>query len=137
MYIVIIWILSALFSITLVLGRGAGSIINTHLFKTSFGVFMNFLEYYEESHQNPTNRFCHLIGIPLILLSILLMVASNLKVGAVLFAIGWGFQFIGHTYEGISPSFVKNPLHLFSGALWFFIQLKDLIGSKIRRRINV
>ena len=31
---------------------------------------------YAKSHQNPINRFCHTVGIPLIVLSLPLLIAS-------------------------------------------------------------
>ncbi|HEX3463285.1 MAG TPA: Mpo1-like protein [Candidatus Elarobacter sp.] len=35
-----------------------------------------------------------------------------------LFVAGWIFQFIGHAYEGKSPAFLTNLLHLLVGPLW-------------------
>jgi len=34
------------------------------------------------------------------------------------FAVGWIFQFVGHAYEGKSPAFLTNLLHLLVGPLW-------------------
>ena len=34
------------------------------------------------------------------------------------FVVGWVFQFIGHAYEGKSPAFLTNLLHLLVGPLW-------------------
>jgi uncharacterized membrane protein YGL010W len=34
------------------------------------------------------------------------------------FVIGWVFQFVGHAYEGKSPAFLTNLLHLLVGPLW-------------------
>ncbi|HEV3089061.1 MAG TPA: Mpo1-like protein [Candidatus Elarobacter sp.] len=34
------------------------------------------------------------------------------------FVVGWIFQFVGHAYEGKSPAFLKNLLHLLVGPLW-------------------
>ena len=34
------------------------------------------------------------------------------------FVAGWIFQFIGHAYEGKSPAFLTNLLHLLVGPLW-------------------
>ena len=63
---------------------------------------------YSKSHQNPINRVCHTIGIPMIVLSLLMLVAalfvSGLWIWAIaLFASGWVFQFIGHAFEGKKP----------------------------------
>jgi uncharacterized membrane protein YGL010W len=34
------------------------------------------------------------------------------------FVAGWIFQFVGHAYEGRSPAFLTNLLHLLVGPLW-------------------
>ena len=34
------------------------------------------------------------------------------------FVAGWFFQFVGHAYEGKSPAFLTNLLHLLVGPLW-------------------
>jgi uncharacterized membrane protein YGL010W len=34
------------------------------------------------------------------------------------FVVGWVFQFAGHAYEGKSPAFLTNLLHLLVGPLW-------------------
>jgi uncharacterized membrane protein YGL010W len=34
------------------------------------------------------------------------------------FVVGWIFQFVGHAYEGKSPAFLTNVLHLLVGPLW-------------------
>jgi uncharacterized membrane protein YGL010W len=36
----------------------------------------------------------------------------------VLFVVGWIFQFVGHAYEGKSPAFLTNLVHLLIGPLW-------------------
>jgi uncharacterized membrane protein YGL010W len=64
---------------------------------------------YGRSHQHPINRFCHTLGIPLILLSIPLFVAALWLdelwlVALLLFVAGWIFQFVGHAVEGNPPS---------------------------------
>ena len=60
---------------------------------------------YAASHQNPINRFCHTIGIPLIAISIPIFVLSIFvadlwKLPVALFIVGWIFQFVGHGVEG-------------------------------------
>ena len=75
---------------------------------------------YQQDHQDPRNQFCHSIGIPLI--------AASLPVGATIvglplavpmFTVGWGFQFVGHYFEGIKPSFVDDRRQLLVGVLWW------------------
>ncbi|MBV8750872.1 MAG: DUF962 domain-containing protein, partial [Candidatus Eremiobacteraeota bacterium] len=35
-----------------------------------------------------------------------------------LFVVGWVFQFVGHYFEGKSPAFLTNLLHLLVGPVW-------------------
>ncbi len=56
---------------------------------------------YGKSHQNPVNRVCHTIGIPLIMLSFpllfLLLVDRGLWIVPLgTFLSGWILQFVGH-----------------------------------------
>jgi uncharacterized membrane protein YGL010W len=83
-------------------------------------------------HQHPVNRFCHLIGIPMIALSLLLAVAalalSELWLPALaLFVLGWLLQFVGHWFEKKPPEFFKDWRFLFVGLRWW--------GRKITGRV--
>jgi uncharacterized membrane protein YGL010W len=84
---------------------------------------------YSLSHQHPTNRWCHTIGIPLIAISIPLFVVALLvpglwKAALALFVVGWTFQFIGHAYERKPPEFMKDWRFLFVGLRWWFAKLR-------------
>ena len=84
---------------------------------------------YSTSHQNPVNRFCHTIGIPLISLSIPLFILSIFINGLwiyplLLFVVGWIFQFIGHGFEGKPPEFFKDWRFLFVGLRWWFAKIR-------------
>jgi len=39
------------------------------------------------------------------------------------FLAGWVFQFVGHAYEGKSPAFLTNLVHLLIGPLWIGVIL--------------
>ena len=39
------------------------------------------------------------------------------------FAIGWALQLAGHRFEGKSPAFLHNAMHLLIGPLWITIRL--------------
>lgn len=78
------------------------------------------LDSYKADHQHPVNQRCHKIGIP--------MIASSFPIGATLvglplattlFSVGWGFQFVGHAFEGKKPSFVEDKRALLVGLLWW------------------
>jgi len=84
---------------------------------------------YAESHQHPFNRFCHTLGIPLIVVSIVILllsiwIAGLWKLGVTLFVIGWGFQFLGHAVEGKPPEFMKDWRFLFVGLRWWVAKIR-------------
>src|ERR1700733_8645279 len=83
---------------------------------------------YGSSHQHPANRLCHTLGIPTILLSLPLFIASifvhSLWIyGLALFLIGWLFQFIGHAFEGKPPEFFHDWRFLFVGVRWWWAKI--------------
>ena len=83
---------------------------------------------YEQSHQNPVNRACHTVGIPLIALSIPLFLVSIFVAGLwpvplAMFGVGWVFQFVGHAFEGKPPEFLKDWRFLFVGVRWWLARL--------------
>ena len=90
----------------------------------------DWIEEYSESHQHPINKLTHQFGIPMIILSILLVIPSFFVSGMWRFALGlfvfgWILQFIGHYFEGKPPEFMKDYRFLFVGARWW---LKKTIG---------
>lgn len=86
------------------------------------------LEQYKQDHQDPRNQFCHSIGIPMIAASIPLGISIvGLPVAVPLFAVGWGFQFVGHFYEGKKPSFVDDKRQLLVGLMWW----SQKVGLKV------
>ena len=83
------------------------------------------LEEYKKCHTHPINHLTHVIGIPLIVLSLpILIISYRWSLG--LFISGWILQFIGHYFEGKPPAFLKNPLFLLAGLAWWI--------KKIRKR---
>ena len=84
----------------------------------------DWIAQYSTSHRHPVNRVCHTIGIPLIVLSLALFVASFFvhrlwPIAAALFIIGWLFQFIGHAFEGKPPEFFSDWRFLLVGTRWW------------------
>jgi uncharacterized membrane protein YGL010W len=75
---------------------------------------------YDADHQNPINRACHTVGIPLIAGSIPVgATIVGLPLAAGMFTVGWTFQFVGHYFEGKKPSFVDDRRQLVVGLLWW------------------
>lgn len=88
-----------------------------------------WIEQYGQSHQHPVNRFCHTIGIPMIVVSIIMLVASIFvsgwwRTGLALFVLGWAFQFVGHYVEGKPPEFFKDWRFLFVGLRWWMAKIR-------------
>jgi uncharacterized membrane protein YGL010W len=84
---------------------------------------------YATSHQHPVNRFCHTIGIPLIVLSLPLFVVAMLVDGfwpapLALFVVGWILQFVGHAFEGKPPEFFHDWRFLLVGLRWWVAKVR-------------
>jgi uncharacterized membrane protein YGL010W len=84
---------------------------------------------YARSHQNPVNRVCHTLGIPLIVLSIPLFLLSFWVGGLwvlplALFVTGWVFQFVGHAVEGKPPEFFHDWRFLLVGVRWWLAKMR-------------
>jgi uncharacterized membrane protein YGL010W len=95
-----------------------------------------WIEQYAQSHQHPVNRFCHTVGIPLIATSIPLFVVALFVRGvwivpALMFGVGWVFQFVGHAVEGKPPEFFRDWRFLFVGLRWWLARLRgrDSVNS--------
>lgn len=84
---------------------------------------------YASSHQHPVNRACHTVGIPTIVFSVALFIASLFyhplwKWALALFIIGWAFQFIGHAIERKEPEFFHDWRFLLIGVRWWVAKVK-------------
>ena|SRR5688500_4658806 len=89
----------------------------------------DWIAQYAQSHQNPLNRHCHTIGIPLIAVSVPLFVAALFirgiwPVTLGMFLGGWALQFVGHFVEGKPPEFLKDWRFLLVGLRWWFAKLR-------------
>ncbi|PCK06996.1 MAG: DUF962 family protein [Alteromonadaceae bacterium] len=85
---------------------------------------------YASVHQHPVNRFCHQLGIPLIVSSIPFALCAIfwfqlIWLALALFSFGWALQFLGHYYEGKPPEFLRDWRFLFVGLRWW---LKETFG---------
>jgi uncharacterized membrane protein YGL010W len=89
----------------------------------------DWIAQYGHSHQHPVNRLCHTLGIPLIVLSLPLFLASPIVKGlwpvpVALFVLGWVFQFIGHAFEGKPPEFFHDWRFLLVGLRWWAAKVR-------------
>ena len=84
---------------------------------------------YAASHRHPLNRFCHTLGIPLIVVSLPLFLVALLvdrfwPVPLTLFAAGWALQFVGHAAEGKPPEFFHDWRFLLVGLRWWIAKVR-------------
>ena len=88
----------------------------------------DLLERYKGDHQDRINQACHTVGIPLIAASIPVgatVVGLPLAVG--MFSVGWGFQFVGHAFEGKPPEFLRDWRFLFVGFRWWLLKIRGRV----------
>ncbi len=92
--------------------------------------------FYEQTHQDPTNRVLHMAGIPLIVGGALgLLVAPRYSppwfLSATAFVGGWGMNLVGHyKYEKNAPAFAEDPLSFVAGPVWDAQQLAKVIRKR-------
>ena len=84
---------------------------------------------YATSHQHPVNRLCHTFGIPTIIVSLIIGLASIAyhplwKLALALFLLGWALQFIGHAFERKAPEFFHDWRFLFVGVRWWTAKIR-------------
>jgi uncharacterized membrane protein YGL010W len=89
----------------------------------------DWIAQYAQSHRHPVNRFCHTLGIPLIVLSLPLFLAALFVDGlwllaTALFVVGWVFQFVGHGVERKPPEFFHDWRFLFVGVRWWIAKIR-------------
>ncbi|MBK6579944.1 MAG: DUF962 domain-containing protein [Sandaracinaceae bacterium] len=89
----------------------------------------DYLKQYKADHQHPMNKATHMVGIPMIIISLPLMFFAP-PIGIGLFVLGWIFQFIGHAFEGKAPSFFRDPTFLLVGATWYGKRLVAFLTGK-------
>jgi len=93
------------------------------------------ISFYESTHENPTNRKLHVVGIPMILggaagLIVLRPYRPLWMLAATSFTVGWVLNFIGHGFfEKKAPAFSDDPLSFLAGPVWDFKH-----GGKARAR---
>jgi uncharacterized membrane protein YGL010W len=86
--------------------------------------FENHQKHYREQHSTVGCKITHMIGVPMIAVSIPIMFFSW-QIGLSLFVVGWIFQFIGHfVFEKNKPVLMKDPKNPFTyvSALVFVTQ---------------
>jgi hypothetical protein len=94
------------------------------------------VRFYEQTHQDPTNRVLHQVGIPMIVGGAAgLFVSAPLRplwaLSASAFTVGWVLNFVGHgIYEKKAPAFADDPLAFVAGPAWDLMQMKEKFAGK-------
>lgn len=89
--------------------------------------FKTYMALYQEEHTRFGTKLTHVIGIPLIVASLVVMVI-RWPVGLGMFVFGWILQLIGHRIEGNKPAFFSDPLYLLVGVVWAGKELATWLG---------
>lgn len=88
-------------------------------------------KFYESTHQNPTNRLLHIIGIPMIVGGTAGMLLGKpfrplWLTGAASFTAGWALNLVGHAvFEKNRPALTEDPLSFIAGPFWDIKQLRN------------
>ena len=88
-------------------------------------------ENYRRDHTHPMNKATHMVGIPMIVISVPALFVSP-WIALALFVVGWIFQFIGHAFEGNQPSFFRDPRFLLIGPMFIVGTYRKVLG-RLRR----
>jgi uncharacterized membrane protein YGL010W len=69
--------------------------------------------------------------LSLVIFASLYFVAIHLpwQVNVAAFVVGWGFQLVGHRFEGTKPKFLENLIYLLIGPLYIFEEIFETVVS--------
>ena len=85
--------------------------------------------FYLREHQHPLNRATHFVGIPLLIGTAVVGLATWnpwLIVGGQV--VGWAIQILGHRIEGNKPALLKRPISLLMGPIMVLVEMVEAIG---------
>lgn len=91
---------------------------------------------YDHEHRHPLNKFCHGVGIPLILTGIVLAIFTEWRLGLALFVGGWLLLFLGHRIEGNHPAFFQGPVYFLVGPVWVGRELAGWMRRQSRTGVG-
>ena len=98
------------------------------LFKKSL---RDYLVEYATDHAHVGTRLTHMVGIPMIVLSLPMFPFNPLLAGG-MFVGGWALQLVGHyLFEHNDPKFFTDPVNLLIGVLWSAIEWGQVLGIEI------
>ncbi|MFM7202163.1 MAG: DUF962 domain-containing protein [Myxococcota bacterium] len=85
--------------------------------------------YYLNEHRHPMNRATHMVGIPIIVLTLIYAIVTlswTILLGGQV--VGWAIQIIGHRIEGNKPALLKRPISLLMGPLMVMVEMLEGVG---------
>lgn len=94
------------------------------------------IEFYEQTHRNPTNRALHVVGIPIIVggatgLLVWPRYSPPWIASAGAFTLGWALNIAGHAFfEKNAPAFADDPLSFLAGPVWDLTQLRKWLSRE-------
>ena len=96
------------------------------------------ITFYEGTHQDPTNRALHLVGMPFIVAGTAGLTVSSpfnplswpvYGPSLASFAGGWALNLVGHAvYEKNAPALTEDPLSFIAGPMWEL----DILRKRLR-----
>ena len=99
--------------------------------------------FYEQTHQDPTNRLLHMAGIPLIVGGAAGLLFSPRYsppwfLSATAYSGGWVLNLVGHyKFEKNAPAFADDPLSFVAGPVWDAQQLIKVVQKRVARSTGV
>jgi uncharacterized membrane protein YGL010W len=89
---------------------------------------------YRAAHSRPGTRITHMVGIPLIVLSVPVLLVKPVA-ALVMFVSGWVLQFLGHyVFEKNAPQFFGDKRNLLVGVVWTALEWGRVLGARRGRR---
>jgi uncharacterized membrane protein YGL010W len=97
--------------------------------------FADKMAYYRAQHQTPGVRATHLVGIPVLVLSLPLLIAEPI-IGVPMFVGGWLIQVAGHRFfERNKPALTRGLMtYQLTGLAYWCEEIGDIIARRHRRR---
>ena len=90
-----------------------------------------YIAIYQKQHTTLGNKLTHLVGIPMIVVSLPTTLVNPL-LGGGLFAAGWALQFAGHyVFEKNDPAFYTDFYYLLVGPAWVAAEWLELLGLPV------
>lgn len=84
---------------------------------------------YLHEHRHPLNRMTHMVGVPLLLVTLglgLWLPSWGILLGGQV--VGWAIQIAGHRIEGNRPALLKRPISFLMGPLMVLIEFLEPLG---------